>query len=50
MTDCSKCKYYEPYEVLIGKPDWCCSKYKRYMSDWNIGCNFTCDGFEEAKE
>ena len=50
MIDCSKCKHYRPYEVLIGKPDWKCTKYNRDMSDWTIGCNFTCDGFEEVEE
>ena len=50
MIDCSKCKHYRPNEVLIGKPDWWCDRYKRLMSDWTIGCNFSCNGFEEAKE
>ena len=50
MTDCSKCKHYIPFDVLIGKPDWQCAKYDRYMSSSTIGCNFSCDGFEEAKE
>ena len=46
MIDCSKCKHYRPNEVLIGKPDWWCDRYKRLMSDWTIGCNFSCNGFE----
>ena len=50
MTDCSKCKYYRPYEVLLGMPDWMCAKYNRYLSPSTIGCNFICDGFEEAEE
>ena len=50
MTDCSKCKHYRPHKMLIGKPDWWCAKYKKFMSDRTIGCNFTCDGFEEVEE
>lgn len=51
MTDdCRKCIHCEPNNNLLRNFDWYCKKFKRIMMIRNIGCGFSCDEFEEAKE
>ena len=46
-VNCLECRHCDPYEVLIGIPDWHCLKYNQDMSIETIGDHFSCKAFRK---
>ena len=46
-VNCLECRHCDPYEVLIGIPDWHCLKYNQDMSIETIGDHVSCKAFRK---